>query len=162
MIHYSLVCDEGHEFDGWFRDSAAFDDQAAQGVVGCPVCQSNKVRRAVMAPHIARGCELASDASGSETPESAAPTSDVNVRGDMALMSAQDAQLRDMLGALREKIIASSEDVGEKFPQEARRIQDGDSAPRAIRGRASLAEAKALIEDGIEILPIPGGTVEGN
>ncbi len=135
MIHYSLVCDDGHEFDGWFRDSDAFDAQVAQGLIGCPFCQSTKVSRAVMAPSVARGA---------------------------AFLDKRHADLRQMIRDLRETILSATEDVGEKFPQEARKLHDGDGEPRAIRGQASLEEAKALIEDGIEILPLPAPPGEGN
>ena len=80
----------------------------------------------------------------------------------VALLDERHAQLRAMIRELRESIVASTEDVGERFPSEARKIQDGDAEPRPIRGRASLAEAKSLLEDGIEILPFPGLRGEGN
>jgi len=126
MIHYTLVCDEGHGFDGWFRDSETFESQSEKGLVCCPFCSSTNVSRGVMAPHVARGG-----------------------RDD-------DAQkLRKMIRELREKVVAGTEDVGERFPEEARKIEDGDAEPRPIRGRATFEEAKALLEDGIEILPVP-------
>lgn len=130
MIHYALVCDEGHHFESWFRDSASFEAQAAQGLIACPFCHSTKVARDVMAPHVARVQE-------------------------------DDVALRRAIRELREKAIAGAEDVGDRFPSEARRIDEGDAKPRPIRGRASFEEAKALLEDGIEILPIPG-LPEGN
>ena len=80
----------------------------------------------------------------------------------VALLDERHAQLRAMIRELRESIVSSTEDVGERFPSEARKIQDGDAEPRPIRGRASLAEAKSLLEDGIEILPFPGLPGEGN
>jgi hypothetical protein len=128
MIHYALVCDDGgHDFDGWFRDSAAFESQSAQGLVSCPYCASTNVTRAVMAPHVAR-----------------APHAD-----DAAHL------LRNMIRELRDNVVAVTEDVGERFPEEARAIEDGDAQRRPIRGRATFEEAKALLEDGIQILPIP-------
>lgn len=128
MIHYALVCDDGgHAFDGWFRDSAAFETQSSQRLVSCPFCASTNVARAVMAPHVAR-----------------AP-------------HAEDAAqlLRNMIRELRDTVVAATEDVGESFPEEARAIDEGDARRRPIRGRATFEEAKALLEDGIEILPIP-------
>jgi len=132
MIHYALVCDDGHDFDGWFRDSATFEQQAAKGMISCPHCHSTKVGRGVMAPHVAR-----------ETDQEAR-----NMR----------AAIRD----LHDRLIAGTEDVGERFPQEARKMEDGDIERRPIRGRASFQEAKALLEDGIEILPIPELPSDGN
>lgn len=125
MIHYALVCDAGHDFDGWFRDSATFEAQASGRLVSCPFCSSTNVTRAVMAPHVARG------------------------REDEA------ARLRGIIRQLRDTVVAGTEDVGERFPQEARAMEDGDAERRPIRGRATFEEAKALLEDGIEILPIP-------
>jgi len=133
MMHYALVCDEGHDFDGWFRDSATFEQQCAGHMIACPFCASTKVSRGVMAPRVAR--------SG---------------RGDDA------DRLREMIRELREKVVAGTEDVGDRFPDEARAIEDGDAARRPIRGRATFEEAKALLEDGIEILPVPGLPNDGN
>ncbi|WP_424363526.1 DUF1178 family protein [Methylocystis parvus] len=133
MIHYSLVCEDGHNFDGWFRDSDSFERQCAQGQIACPICASTSVSRGVMAPHVAR--------SGRE----------------------EDAdRLRSMIRELREKVVAGTEDVGDRFPEEARAIEEGDADRRPIRGRATFEEAKALLEDGIEILPIPGLPNDGN
>jgi hypothetical protein len=126
MIHYTLVCDAGHDFDGWFRDSEAFESQSSQRLVSCPFCSSTNVTRGVMAPHVARG--------GKEE---------------------EAARLRSMIQQLHDKVVATTEDVGGRFPQEARAIEDGDAERRPIRGRATFEEAKALLEDGIEILTIP-------
>lgn len=126
MIHYALVCDEGHNFDGWFRDSETFEAQSSRRLVSCPFCSSTNIGRAVMAPHVARA-DREDDAT----------------------------RLRSMIRKLRDKVVADTEDVGERFPQEARAIDEGNSEPRPIRGRATFEEAKALLEDGIEILPVP-------
>lgn len=133
MIHYTLICDRGHDFDGWFRDSAAFESQSEQRLVCCPFCASAKVSRGVMAPHVAR--------SGRED---------------------DAAKLRGMIRELRETVIAGTEDLGDRFPEEARAIEEGDAQRRPIRGRATFEEAKALLEDGIEILPLPELANDGN
>ncbi|MBG0811926.1 DUF1178 family protein [Methylosinus sp. H3A] len=140
MILYRLICSDGHEFESWFRDSDSYDQQAAQGAVGCPFCHSTEVSKAIMAPHVARR------SSRSREEENCAP----------ALLDERHAALRTMIQELRQKIAATTEDVGDRFPDEARRMQDGEAETRAIRGRASFEEAKALLEEGIEILPIPG------
>lgn len=132
MIHYTLVCDDGHDFEGWFRDSEAFESQAAQGLISCLLCGSTKISRGVMAPHVSRAGEI--DA----------------------------AKLRAALRDMRDKMIKDSEDVGDRFPDEARKIEDGEAERRAIRGRATFEEAKALLDEGIEILPIPALPGEGN
>jgi hypothetical protein len=138
MIHYSLICADGHAFDGWFRDSAAYDRQAEQGAVSCPACGSSQVAKAIMSPHVAR-------------PGAPAPAPD-----------ARDAALRAMVRDLRATIAAVTEDVGDAFPEEARRMREGEAEERPIRGRASFEEAKSLLEDGIEILPIPDAPGEGH
>lgn len=135
MIHYTLACDHGHSFDGWFRDSATFEAQAAQGHVSCPFCGSKSVTRGVMAPHVARAGDANDDAA---------------------------RILREKLRELHDRVIEGTEDVGDRFPSEARRIEDGEAERRAIRGRASFEEAKALLEEGIEIAPIPGLPGDGN
>ena len=132
MIHYTLVCDDGHDFEGWFRDSDTFETQASNGLVACPFCGSTKVTRGVMAPHVARAGEI-----------------DV-------------AKLRAALREMRDELIEGSEDVGDRFPDEARKIEDGEAERRAIRGRATFEEAKALLEEGIDILPIPVLPGDGN
>jgi len=159
MIHYSLVCDAAHEFDGWFRDSATFDAQASSGVVVCPYCHSTNIAKAVMAPHVARKFFSRASVEEERQPSCARGQDESQ---PVALLDERHAQLRAMIRELRESIVASTEDVGERFPSEARKIQDGEAEPRPIRGRASLAEAKSLLEDGIEILPFPGLRGEGN
>lgn len=132
MIRYSLICDAGHSFESWFRDSAGFEKQAADGRIACPFCDSTKIARDVMAPNIAKQRDGAA------------------------------RELRAKLRELHDKVIAHTEDVGDRFPQEARAMEDGDSERRAIRGHATFEEAKALLEEGIEILPIPGLPSDGN
>lgn len=146
MIHYALICDDGHGFDSWFRDSATFEAQAARGLVACPFCQSTKIARDVMAPHVARAHQKAPIPAGRDWP----------------LLDERQADLRAMIRELRATIVAATEDVGERFPDEARKMEDGEAERRAIRGRASFEEAKALLEDGIEILPLPGALNDGN
>ena len=147
MIHYSLVCAEGHSFDSWFRDSAVYERQAAQELISCPFCHSTKITRDVMAPNVARTHERA-------TPARTTPA--------VALLDESQSELRAMIRQLRAAIVATTDDVGEKFPEEARKIEGGEVEPRAIRGRASFEEAKALLEDGIEIFPIPRPANDGN
>lgn len=154
MILYQLVCAKGHEFESWFRDSAAYDAQAAQGFITCPVCQSTKVCKAVMAPNVARA--------GRGRDAGQMPTSQVQARQTTPFLDERHAGLRAIIRDLRETLISSTEDVGDKFPEEARRMHDGETEARAIRGRASLEEAKALLDEGIEIAPIPGLPGDGN
>jgi hypothetical protein len=156
VIHYSLICDKAHEFDGWFRDSAAFDAQAVGGAVHCPFCQSNKIAKAPMAPNILRGATCRQvEREDRELHEEAAR--------EAALLDEREALLRGAIRELREKIVSATEDVGDRFPSEARKIQDGEAKERPIRGKATFAEAKALLDEGIEIMALPASlTGEGN
>jgi hypothetical protein len=134
MIRFSLCCDNDHDFEGWFRSNEDFDGQAARGLVTCPACGSANVGKALMAPAI-------------RTAEERAPAT-------LAL----DPDKREMMKALRDMVRAvkaNAEDVGETFPEEARRIHHGEAKARGIYGRASREEARALIEDGIEVAPLP-------
>ena len=143
MIKYSLKCSQGHEFDSWFRNGAAFDDQAARGLVLCPICSSAAVSKAIMAPALAFQAERRADPHQDEK------------KTEVALVDPNQQEYRSMLRALRQKVLTETDDVGDRFPEEARRIQEGTVPERAIHGRATLEEARALVRDGIEILPLP-------
>ena len=147
MIRYALNCDKGHSFESWFRDSDAFDGQARRGFVVCPVCQSIGVRKAIMAPAIStrRG--------GDETRPLAAPT---------PLLDESEAKMRTLARQMRKHIVENSEDVGSSFPEQARAMHDGAIAARPIMGEATMAEAQELLEDGVQILPVPGGVDAGH
>jgi hypothetical protein len=133
MIKYALKCANGHEFDSWFPGAASFDDQVAQGQVACPVCGAAEVGKAIMAPALAHGDKIEAPLSRDEAAKR------------------RTAELR----ALRHYVMGVSEDVGTRFPEEARKIADGSSDERPIRGQATHEEAKALLEEGIAILPLP-------
>ncbi|MEQ9125981.1 MAG: DUF1178 family protein [Alphaproteobacteria bacterium] len=135
MIRYSLVCKAGHVFDGWFPGIEACDKQLKKGLVACPDCGSSKVKKALMAPAIA---PKKSD-------------SDAARKRVMAF-----AEHRAKLAALREHVEQNFENVGERFPEEARRIHYGEAERRDIYGEASLAEAKELVEEGVEVAALPG------
>ena len=140
MIKYALACADGHEFESWFPDSAAYETQVRRGFVACPVCGSVRVGKAIMAPAIAGRRERA--------PEEAAPALPVPVPDPQALLR---ARLREM----RRHIEANTENVGPRFPEQARQMHEGDIEHRPIMGQASPEEARALIEDGIAIMPVP-------
>lgn len=152
MIRYSLVCHAGHGFESWFQDSAAYEKQAKRGLVACPLCGSEKVEKAVMAPQVkrtkrARAAEpVASEAHPAAAPEAGTP---------VAFMSPQERELRGKLKELREHLIANAENVGRKFPEEARRMHYGEIEHRSIYGEASPDDAKALADEGIEFHPLP-------
>ena len=156
MIHYQLRCAEAHEFEGWFRDSAAFEAQAKGGLLECPECGSSEITRALMAPGLPRKGNaraepaLAPPAAEPAAPAPARPPAQVAV--DPARMP---AQLRAMLQKLRAEVERNCDYVGEGFAEEARRIHRGESDRRGIYGEASSEQAEALREDGIEIARIP-------
>ena len=134
MIRFSLHCDKAHEFEGWFRDNADFDTQSKRGLVDCPVCGSQKVSKSLMAPAVSTGRK----------------------KEKMALAaSAEQKRLMGELRQLAEKMRENADYVGDKFAEEARKIHFGETEARGIYGEATTEEAKGLIEDGVEFLPIP-------
>jgi hypothetical protein len=157
MIRYSLRCERDHTFESWFQDSGAYDSQVRRKLVSCPVCGSAKVEKAIMAPRIA-------SRKGRERPEAVpvpapAPTP-AEAPGTSApaatpLMMAQERELRAKLKELRDHIIKNADNVGEKFPNEARKMHYGEIEHRPIYGEASPEEARALIEEGVEVSPLP-------
>jgi hypothetical protein len=156
MIHYQLRCTstgEEHAFDGWYRDSAAFETLAKAGMVDCPVCGGTKVDRALMAPAIpkkGRPARNAIEAAPAPAPPPAsAPEAPAATAGPMP------AQVRAMLQKLRAEVERNCEYVGADFAEEARRMERGETERRGIFGEASDAEAEALREDGIAVARIP-------
>ena len=151
MIRYALHCDRNHEFESWFQSSSAYDSQVKRKFVTCPVCGSAKVDKAIMAPRIVgkKGRERVA-------PEPApAPTTEVAEQQPTSLMMAQERELRAKLKELRDHIVKNADNVGERFPNEARAMHYGDKEHRPIYGEASPDEAKALIDEGIEVSPLP-------
>ena len=156
MIKYALVCDKAHEFESWFRDSAAYDVQARRGLVACPMCDSIRVSKAIMAPSVAGTRDFARPADVDAPAAAPAPPAPV------ALLDERQLRLRQMIREVRAEILATSDDVGRSFPQEARKIHEGEAPPRSIRGEASGAEIQELLEEGIGILPMPSLPEERN
>jgi hypothetical protein len=155
MIHYQLRCTstaEEHAFDGWYRDSEAFEALAKAGMVDCPVCGGSQVSRALMAPAIPKKGRPARNAVVPAPPPAPAPEAPQQVP---AAAGPMPAQLRAMLQKLRAEVERSCDYVGADFAEEARRMERGDSERRGIFGEASEAEAEALREEGIEVARIP-------
>lgn len=156
MIRYTLICDNAHEFESWFANSGSFDEQAKRGFVTCPVCDSVRVERAVMAPAVARtdrGARPAEPASEAASPVAApepAPAAQ-----PLALMGEKEMAFRAMLTALHEHVAANAEPVGKRFAEEALKIHHGESEKRAIYGEATPEDAQMLREEGVEFLPLP-------
>ena len=152
MIKYGLECDKGHGFEGWFQSSDGFDKQKKRGFVECPVCGSIKVDRAIMAPAVARTDKLPVPAKAS-MPEAEW----VSSGSDVAIMSSEERELRERLAELRKEMIKDADDVGDEFAEEARRIHFGETKQRQIYGQTSFEEARELIEEGVNIFPLPPG-----
>ena len=155
MISFNLVCDKGHGSEAWFKDGASFERQAKKGLVTCAQCGSAKMRKAVMAPAIAGTKRTRKDADAAPaapvTPPSA-PTQEVLAK---PASDPQAAALMQQLRELRRKIEESSDYVGDKFAEEARKIHYGESDKRGIYGETSEEEAEALADEGIEFGRLP-------
>ena len=166
MIRYTLACDEGHAFESWFANSATFDRQVKRGLISCPVCNSTKVEKAIMAPRVA-GTKRRDDASVSaampEGPGSSQPsaskappeTSQTNVSAPVAMIAPQEREFRKKLKELREHLIRNADYVGQRFPEEARKMHYGEIEHRSVYGEATPDQAKELHEEGIEFHPLP-------
>jgi hypothetical protein len=142
MILFKLKCAEEHEFDGWFRDNAAYDRQHARGLIACPECGTSKVEKAPMAPRLSRG----------QMPEATATPVPCEKTSSEA---PSPAQLRRALQEMRRHVESHCDYVGERFAEEARRIHKGEASARGIYGEASESEARSLADEGIEVARIP-------
>jgi hypothetical protein len=148
MIHYDLHCSQDHAFDGWFKDSAAFERLAKRGLLECPHCGDAKVERALMRPAVARR-----DAAPEPVPVPAPqppPEPAASVTGGPV-----PAQVRAMLQRMRAEVEKNCDYVGPQFAEEARKIHRGESDKRGIYGETSPDQAEALADEGIEISRIP-------
>jgi hypothetical protein len=153
MILYALSCDDDHEFESWFPSGDAFEAQRKRGLVACPFCGSAKVEKQIMAPRVARAGKAANlpvpAAVKPDLPETAPAPQPV------ALFSEKERELRAMVKALREHVEKNAEHVGGRFPDEARKMHYGDMEHRSIYGEATPGQARELLEEGIEIHPLP-------
>ena len=151
MIKYQLICDEEHEFEGWFGDSAAFESQQGSGLLSCPVCGSGTVRRALMAPN------LASPKTRKSAPEPVRPA-DQTPPAAAALPPEAARRMQALLTemrALQTRIKDECRDVGSDFAEEARKIHYGEAEPEGIYGHATAEEREALDGEGIDVLDMP-------
>jgi hypothetical protein len=134
VIAYALRCHQGHEFDGWFRDSATFEDQARSGHLTCPSCSSIRIEKAIMAPAV----------------------SGTKKRAETA------ARMRQFATGLRKYVQEHADYVGPNFAEEARKIHYGETSERHIYGEATADEARELIEEGLDVAPLPPDPDAGN
>jgi hypothetical protein len=165
MIRYALSCDRGHTFESWFQNSAAYDKQAKRKLVTCPVCGSEKIEKAMMAPNVGASFVSANSTdAGIAVPQlPSAPISpnpppvptQPAANAPVAVMSSPERELRQKLKEIREHITKNANYVGARFPEEARKIHYGETKHRSIYGEASPDEAKELHEEGIEFHPLP-------
>lgn len=133
MIQYSLKCSAGHSFDSWFQSAAAYEKLAATGMVACSVCGGTEVEKAIMSPRV----------------------TSARSNKDARPLTAPATPAEQALAEIRRKIEANSDYVGRNFATEARRMHLGEVPERAIYGEAKMEEAKALVEDGIPVAPLP-------
>jgi len=131
VIVYSLRCKNGHEFEGWFRDSDAYETQAEEGKLSCPTCNSRRVEKAIMAPAVA-----------------------ISDRKP-ALNDPEARKMRQFMTGLRKYVQENAEYVGPKFAEEARKIHYGESVDRHIYGETTLEEARELADEGVDVAPLP-------
>ena len=136
MIRYALLCEHGHDFEGWFGASSDYDDQHARGLLECPACGSKAVRKAIMAPAV------------TGTKAQGAPPEPSPEARQMMMQAAQ---------AMRQHVEDNFDYVGDAFASEARAIHEGKSEDRGIYGEASGHEVRKLVEDGVPIAPLPSG-----
>ncbi len=141
MIHYSLICENEHKFDGWFRNAEAYERQHESGIVTCPVCTSNKVDKALMAPSVSRAS---------------------SEKVSLSIGHPEQQQLRAAMQALRDKVVSEADYVGDKFAEEARKIHFKEVDARGIYGEATREEVSGLIEDGVDFMALPHVPEEHN
>jgi hypothetical protein len=160
MILYRLRCAKGHEFDGWFKDSKTYERQEKKSLIGCAVCGSSKVERAIMSPRIGKkGGKAEAPIEVTEAPVAApagAPAVPAPEQQQMAALARHmPKELREALLKVRAEVEKNCEHVGDKFAEEARKIHYGESDRRGIYGETSDEEAEALAEEGIEFGRLP-------
>lgn len=141
MIVFDLKClDQGHVFEAWFGSTHDFEDQQGRGLVSCPICNGERIEKAVMAPRV-----------GAKSNQLPAPSLSHSLPADPAAAKTMLAAV----AAMQKKLLENSTFVGDRFADEARAIHLGEADPGPIHGRATPADARSLIEEGIAIAPLP-------
>ncbi|MER2604519.1 MAG: DUF1178 family protein [Siculibacillus sp.] len=148
MIHYTLVCDREHGFEGWFRSSADFDEQVAAGLVSCPVCGSVAVTRGLMAPSVQSG-------RGREERENRDEPAEGTKRQAVMMPDRTQKMMLEAMREIRKKVTENATYVGDRFAEEARRMHHGEVEHRGIYGEATAEEVQTLAEEGIEFQALP-------
>lgn len=160
MIRYDLICDKGHGFDGWFSDSAAYDEQAKRGLVACIHCGSAKVEKQLMAPGIPVKSNRRKEGPTRPAPVAASvPSAQPMLAG---AFDPRQEKLIQMMREVRKAVEENAEYVGNRFAEEARKIHYDESEKRGIYGETTAEDARELIEEGIAIHPLPVLPEDGN
>jgi hypothetical protein len=131
MIKYALLCERDHSFEAWFSSAAGYDRQAEAGQIVCPACGSADIRKALMTPNVATSKKRAQ------------------------MPGAAPQEITELVRAFRRHVTENADYVGPQFPEEARKIHFGETEPRGIYGEATPAEAKALLDEGVQVAPLP-------
>ncbi len=168
MIRYTLKCSDGHQFDSWFANADGFESLKARGLITCAICGGTNVSKSLMAPAVTPARKAASRTTDeAPTLPTKAPVANAEAQISPQAPSVPSAAPQDAplstpaspqeaaLSKMRAHLEANSEDVGKTFAQEARAMHEGATPDRAIHGEASPQEAKALLEDGVPVLPLP-------
>jgi hypothetical protein len=156
MIRYRLTCQKKHEFEVWFPSSEACDQQIQKKLVACPTCESTKVSKALMAPSVVtseRKSQRRKGAKKEPTPNAVVPVPSASAPSQM--LSGPQREILQQLKAMRDKVLAEAEYVGPRFADEARKIHNEEAPGRGIYGEASAEEVEELVNEGIDIVPIP-------
>lgn len=146
MISYTLKCENEHRFDSWFQSSAAFAKLRAEGMIACPVCNTGKVEKSIMAPRVrpARSTSVAPSQTAPDTPQE-----------NTQSLSAPTNDAEKELAKLKTEIETNAEYVGMEFATRARDMYVGDTPQKPIYGETSVEDAKKLVEDGVPVAPLP-------
>ena len=161
MIKYQLICDQNHEFEGWFQGSAAYDEQVANGLLCCPLCDSDQVKRALMTPTLAspkqrKSSTLSASAPPASLTSAPSRSGHATAPSPAPVMQAEQVQAFGAalaeLRQLRQKIVKNCRDVGDNFAEEARKIHYGEAEAEGIYGQATQEERESLKDEGIEIV----------
>ena len=160
MIKYQLLCDQDHEFEGWFSSSSAYDDQRAAGYVDCPICGSKEVRRALMAPNL-NSPKSRKDPDLSSSQESDVPKSDIKApsplvaKNSTAEQAAMVGAAMNVLRDIHKKVKQDFTNVGDKFAEQARQMHYGEKDQAPIYGTTTDKERSELEEEGITFHHLP-------
>lgn len=151
MIRYALKCDSDHSFESWFKSAVAFDALVSSGMVTCPTCGTDQIKKSLMTP----GVQASRKSLAAPDSEQESPVASQSLPAASTMANAPDPKLVEAIATLRDHVEKTSDYVGNDFAQEARAMHDGDTPHRPIYGEAKAEDAKKLIEDGVPAMPLP-------